>query len=132
MRISDFWALQTLHSNLVIFQLRVHHQSARVQETLHSNLVIFQYIRAFILTTLCTFTFQSGHIPIFYSIRSTCSNLRFTFQSGHIPIQSGHMTLHILLLYIPIWSYSNIDLPFFFIVFPFFTFQSGHIPILLL
>ena len=100
---------------------------------------------------LCRFTFQSGYIPIgnpsdnilcidalhsnlviFQSLQNVTSfpkSLHFTFQSGYIPIQLVKLKPHLVLLYIPIWLYSNQAGYEERAAFILFTFQSGYIPI---
>ena len=53
----------------------------------------------------------------------------FTFQSGHIPIlQTIDEEFRTEFLYIPIWSYSNLESKDKLTAPGIFTFQSGHIP----
>ena len=79
------------------------------------------------------FTFQSGSIQITTMLHSVTTSYTFTFQSGSIQMMSL-MSLDglLLLLYIPIWFYSNTKAKGKTIDVKSFTFQSGSIQILLI
>ena len=99
-------------------------------QTLHSNLVIFQSFlqnRSISLDNL--FTFQSGYIPMGNrKVSHFICNL-------YIPIwlySNEHLFYRMSVrgnLYIPIWLYSNYHIAKLLQNSLYFTFQSGYIPI---
>ena len=120
---------------------------------LHSNLVLFKYGRSKKeFYNSYTFTFQSGSIQIKRVFLTSAISIPFTFQSGsiqmyfHLPCMYSHTALHSnlvlfklsfalsalasLILYIPIWFYSNIPAVLLIVRVKLFTFQSGSIQML--
>ena len=88
------------------------------QNNLHSNLVIFKCVyQNGVKKFEKSFTFQSGDIQMYIlCVVLSTSWALFTFQSGDIQIDFINKTLlFCLLIYIPIWWYSN-----FHLVYPFY------------
>ena len=129
--LSMLLSTKTLHSNLVIFKCMRKELSDSSLQPLHSNLVIFKCLCFFAICVPYFLyipiwlysngrfltTYQSRHKPLHSNLvifkwavsQTLYRNLVFTFQSGYIQIKSASTILKVLLiLYIPIWLYSNI------------------------
>ena len=110
------------------------HKGFHTYDPMHLYIPIWSYSNlksAANAAKLLSFTFQSGHIPMHLNRFVISIDKSFTFQSGHIPInklfnkadpvRTLHSNLvifqflpvkssgHCRILYIPIWSYSNIN-----------------------
>ena len=92
-----------------------------------------QIIRFYVLTgARGCFTFQSGYIQILATKTNKIPFIIFTFQSGYIQISSDSANWYgSIILYIPIWLYSNYIIALSTLLKSFFTFQSGYIQMLL-
>ena len=127
------WHLYYLHSNLVIFEYLSQYlsmqnkfvftfQSGDIQMSLSCFCSL--YISSFTFQSgdiriwkrfrkwggIPTFTFQSGDIRMTITAQQTNMIFQFTFQSGDIQMLLLLIFLvYTILIYIPIWWYSNSD-----------------------
>ena len=99
LRIKDL--LWDLHSTMVLFKWHWMLQSLRIFYYLHSTMVLFKFQRAIVKIALKRFTFHYGSIQMFVLM----------------------ILLVLIVIYIPLWFYSNLN-PFSFNVIYTFNLHS--------
>ena len=102
---------------MVLFKCNVVFQSTPLEPHLHSTMVLFKLNDWTDLVYSNKFTFHYGPIQIKYITKSLTAVTKFTFHYGPIQISIDKVIFCvIIMIYIPLWSYSNFMLLFHLLI----------------
>ena len=102
--------LSNLHSTMVLFKFKRICSMFDFDIYLHSTMVLFKLLINLVAIIVNSFTFHYGPIQIRNTLIIHLMLDAFTFHYGPIQIRAIGCSARATLIYIPLWSYSNVIL----------------------